>query len=645
MAIFSVSNLQKSFGTDVIFSGVSFEIQDGDHIGLVGVNGSGKTTLLRVLTGELPNDGGDIYKANSTKIGYMEQHVCRDLEKSAYSEVLTVFEPLLAMERELEEINLRLQAKTGSQDELIDRQAQLTEQFEREGGLTCRSRARSALLGLGFDDAEMAQPIGVLSGGQKAKLQLAKMLLSGANLLLLDEPTNHLDIASVEWLEDFLRAYHGAFLVISHDRYFLDRITDRTFDMENGKLALYRGNYTAFLQQKEENNLALQRKYDNTKREIARLEGVVAQQRQWNREKNIKTAESKLKVIDRLESTLEKPEDAPETLQFDFSIRQRGGNDVLITEDLGLSFGEKQLFHNVNLHIRRGERVFLIGPNGCGKTSFLKTVLGVYRPTEGSVRFGAGIDTGYYDQIQANLDLDKTVIDEIWDAYPRMTQTEVRSALAVFLFKGEDVFKPVSALSGGERARVLLLRLMLSQDNFLLLDEPTNHLDISSCEALENALQSYEGTLFIVSHDRYLINKIADKVYRLEEDGVSCTLGGYDAYLEALKEKKEGQAAAAENVPSSRAAEYRARKEQQAALRKEKAALRKLESEIEETDQLIASLEAQLSDPETARDYEAVASLSHQLEEAKQTSEEQFNRWTELFARLDEKTGQEDAAT
>ena len=634
MALFSASNLQKSFGTDVIFSGASFEIQEGDHIGLVGVNGSGKTTLFRVLTGDLPSDGGEIYQASSAVIGYMEQHVCRDLEKSAYSEVLTVFAPLLAMERELEEINHRLQAKAGNLDELIDRQALLTEQFEREGGLTCRARARSALLGLGFDDAQMAQPIGVLSGGQKAKLQLAKMLLSGANLLLLDEPTNHLDIASVEWLEDFLRAYHGAFLVISHDRYFLDRITQRTFEMENGHLTTYKGNYTSFLAQKEETRLAMQRKYDNTKREITRLEGVVAQQRQWNREKNIRTAESKLKVIERLESTLEKPEDSPEALRFDFSIRQRGGNDVLITDELGLAFGEKRLFSNVNLHIRRGERVFLIGPNGCGKTSFFKTILGIYQPTEGEIRFGAGIDVGYYDQIQANLNLDKTVIDEIWDAYPRMTQTEVRNALAVFLFRGEDAFKPVSALSGGERARVLLLRLMLSQDNFLLLDEPTNHLDITSCEALEDALQSYEGTLFIVSHDRYLINKIADKVYSFEEDGVSCTLGGYDAYLEAARARKP-EAQTAVQTESSRAVEYRVRKEQQAALRKSKAALRRIETEIEETEALIASLEEQLGDPEIVSDYEAVARLSHELEEARAKSEEQLSRWTELSEQVE----------
>ncbi len=514
MAILSGSNLTKSFGTDVIFSGVSFEIQENDRVGLVGVNGSGKTTLLRVLTGELSPDEGEIYKASAAVLGYMEQHVCRDLYRSAYSEVLTVFAPLLSMERELEELNQRLMVKNADMDALIERQALLTERFDREGGLTFRSRARSALLGLGFSDEEMGNPVGILSGGQKAKLQLAKMLLSGANLLLLDEPTNHLDIKSVEWLEDFLRSYSGAYIVISHDRYFLDRITTRTFEMENGKMTVYKGGYTEYLAQKEENDLAARRKYENTKKELQRLGGIIVQQRQWNQERNYKTIASKMKMIQRLENTLEKPDETPETMRFSFGIRQRGGNEVLKAEKLSLSFGQNHLFQNVSLDIRRGERVFLIGPNGCGKTSLLKIFLGINQPDSGDYRFGTGIDVGYYDQVQSDLDMDKMVIDEIWDTYPRMTQTEVRNALAIFLFKDEDVFKPVSALSGGERARVLLLKLMLSRDNFLLLDEPTNHLDIGSCEALENALQEYEGTLLVVSHDRYLINKIADKYLR-----------------------------------------------------------------------------------------------------------------------------------
>lgn len=632
MGLLSASNLNKSFGTNVIFSGVSFEVQENDRIGLVGVNGSGKTTLLKLLTGELQPDAGDIFKANSTVLGYMEQHVCRDLNRSAYNEVLTVFSELLQMEKELEEINLRLQAKPKELDQLIERQAMLNDRFVAMGGLTCRSRARSALMGLGFDDEQMGMPVGVLSGGQKAKLQLAKMLLCGANLLLLDEPTNHLDISSVEWLEDFLRSYSGAYLVISHDRYFLDKITNRTFEMENQRLTVYKGNYTAYLAQKEENHLAAQRKYDNTQKEIKRIEGIVAQQRQWNKEKNIKTAENKLKMIERLEKTLEKPDDNPESIHFDFGISQRGGNDVLTVKNLALSFDGKRLFKNVNLHIRRRERVFLIGPNGCGKTSLLKTILGIHPPEAGEFRFGAGIDVGYYDQIQAGLHPEKTVIDEIWDSYPRMTQTEIRNALAVFLFKGDDVFKPVSALSGGERARVLLLRLMLSRNNFLLLDEPTNHLDIGSCEALEAALQSYEGTLLIVSHDRYLINKIADRVYYLDENGAQEFIGNYDEYLTASRQKTMEEA----ESPVVKPNEYKLQKERNAVIRKEKAEMRRCEARIGEIEKEIRELEQELLKPEIASDYQAAMEITEKISALTQENDEFYKQWSILAQKYEE---------
>ncbi len=632
MGLLSASNLMKAFGTDLIFSGASFEIQENDRVGLVGINGSGKTTLFKLITGEMQPDGGDVYKANSTVLGYMEQHVCRDLERSAYSEVLTVFGALLQTEKELEEISHQLQAKPKDPDELIEKQALLNDRFVMQGGLTFRSRARSALLGLGFDDKQMGLPIGVLSGGQKAKLQLAKMLLGGSNLLLLDEPTNHLDIASVEWLEDFLRSYNGSFIVISHDRYFLDKVTNRTFEMENGRLTLYKGNYTAYLAQKEENHLAAQRKYDNTQKEIKRIEGIVAQQRQWNREKSIKTAESKMKMIDRLESTLERPDENPDSIHFNFGISQRGGNDVLTVDGLALRFDEKKLFQNVNMEIHRGERVFLIGPNGCGKTSLLKTILGTYSPYAGEFRFGAGIDTGYYDQIQEGLHLEKTVIDEIWDSYPGMTQTEIRSALAVFLFRGDEVFKSVAALSGGERARVLLLRLMLSRNNFLLLDEPTNHLDIGSCEALESALQNYEGTLLIVSHDRYLINKIADKIYFLDQNGVTEYTGNYDDFLDKTRSLTV-QAAEKEPVKVN---EYKLQKEAEAAVRKEKAELKRLEAQIEDAEKEKDKLENELSDPETASNYEAAVEITEKIEALNQKSDELFQRWSVLAQKYEE---------
>ena len=632
MALLSISQLQKSFGTDLIFTGASFEIQERDHIGLVGANGSGKTTLFKILTGDMASDSGEIYKARECRIGYMEQHVCRDLDRSAYNEVLTVFSHLLEMEKELEDINLRLQVHPD--DALIERQMILNDQFAAQGGLTCRARARSTLMGLGFSDEQMGMPVGVLSGGQKAKLQLAKMLLSGANLLLLDEPTNHLDIQSVEWLEDFLKGFPGAYLVISHDRFFLDNVTDRTFEMEHQRLTLYKGNYTRHLEQKEENALTIQRKYDNTMREIKRLEGIVAQQRQWNREKNIRTAESKLKVIARLEQTLVKPDAMLPSIHFGFGASQRGGNDVMYVENLALSFDGKPLFSHVDMEVHRQERIFLIGPNGCGKTSLLKILMNQYEATAGSVRFGAGIDVGYYDQLQGGLDDSKTVLDEIWDRHPRMTETDLLNSLAIFLFRGEEVYKMVSSLSGGERARLLLLRLMLSKANFLLLDEPTNHLDIQSCEALEDALLHYDGTLFIVSHDRYLINKLADRIYYLEPEGVSETIGNYEDFLAQRKEKAgEAEKSAPQPVKVN---DYKLRKEKAAELRKTRAALARVEQETEKNDEAIQQLSRELENPDTASDFARTMELSAELDRLNSRNEELLLEWEELSQKVEE---------
>lgn len=639
MAILTVNNIKKMFGTDVIIQDITFEVQKGDRIGLVGINGSGKTTLFKVLNGEYTADEGTFTPARETSIGYMEQHVCRDMEKPAFDEVMTVFAPLLKMEAEIEVLTTKISEMPENLNELIEKQAELNDRFIADGGLTCRNRAKSTLIGLGFAPEQIYAPIGVLSGGQKAKIQLAKMLLGESNLLLLDEPTNHLDIPSVEWLEDFLKNYNGSYIVISHDRYFLDAVTNRTFEIENTHLTEYKGNYTKYLQLKEENRLAMQRVYDNTQREIKRIEGIIEQQKRFNQERNYVTIASKQKSIDRLQATLEKPEEDPDTIKFQFKASQRGGNDVLEAEELALSFGDHRLFKNVNLDIKRGEKVFLIGPNGCGKTSLLKVLLHIYKQTFGDFRFGANIDIGYYDQAQGNLDESKTVIDEIWDLHPYMTQTQVRSALAVFLFKGEDVYKPVKGLSGGERARVLLLKLMLSKANLLILDEPTNHLDIGSCEALENALLGYDGTLFVVSHDRYLINKLADKIYYLTPSGTTLYLGNYDAYLETRQKQEAAKAAAeAENenaVPKANTV-YKQKKERASEIRKRRAALSKCEREIEAAEAEIDTLNEQLSNPETASDYEKMMEITNKITEQKALADSLMNDWTELTLWLEE---------
>ena len=639
MAILTVNNIKKMFGTDVIIQDITFEVQKGDRIGLVGINGSGKTTLFKVLNGEYTADEGTFTPARETSIGYMEQHVCRDMEKPAFDEVMTVFAPLLKMEAEIEVLTTKISEMPENLNELIEKQAELNDRFIADGGLPCRNRAKSTLIGLGFAPEQIYAPIGVLSGGQKAKIQLAKMLLGESNLLLLDEPTNHLDIPSVEWLEDFLKNYNGSYIVISHDRYFLDAVTNRTFEIENTHLTEYKGNYTKYLQLKEENRLAMQRVYDNTQREIKRIEGIIEQQKRFNQERNYVTIASKQKSIDRLQATLEKPEDDPDTIKFQFKASQRGGNDVLEAEELALSFGDHRLFKNVNLDIKRGEKVFLIGPNGCGKTSLLKVLLHIYKQTFGDFRFGANIDIGYYDQAQGNLDESKTVIDEIWDLHPYMTQTQVRSALAVFLFKGEDVYKPVKGLSGGERARVLLLKLMLSKANLLILDEPTNHLDIGSCEALENALLGYDGTLFVVSHDRYLINKLADKIYYLTPSGTTLYLGNYDAYLEARQKQEAAKAAAEaenENVVPKANTVYKQKKERASEIRKRRAALSKCEREIEATEAEIDTLNKQFSNPETASDYEKMMEITNKITEQKALVDSLMNDWTELTLWLEE---------
>ena len=484
------------------------------------------------------------------------------------------------------------------------------------------------MLGLGFDDEQIKLPIASLSGGQRAKLSLTKLLLSNANFLLLDEPTNHLDTKSVEWLEDYLINSKCAYIVISHDRYFLDKTTNKTFELENRKLTLYKGNYTAYLPQKAERNLELQRVYDNTSKEIRRLEGIVAQQKRWNREKNIKTAESKQKIIDKLNDSLQKPESAPEAMKFDLKIKNRSGDDVLKADNISFGFDGIPLFENVSMEIHRGERIFILGPNGCGKTTLLKTLLGQYKPQSGTVRRGAEVKIGFYEQIQTYTDEQKTVFEELSDTFPAMTNTEIRSTLARFLFKNDDVFKRLSTLSGGERAKLLLTKLMLSGSNFLMLDEPTNHLDINSCEALQDALKEYEGTLLIVSHDRYLINSLADKIFYLTPNGIEVFEGNYEDFLKKFEPFKSKEKS--ENVKQPKQSEYKNKKERDALLRKTKARITRLENEIAEQEDLISELNLGLNSQEIVCDYVKTLEMTEKINDAQIRLNSMYKEWEEL---------------
>lgn len=629
MPALSVRNLGVTFVEKVLFSGVSFDVESRDKVGFIGANGVGKTTLFRVLCGELSPTEGTIAFEKNTRVGYMEQHACNNPEIDVYHELLNVFDYLAKMEAELSALNSRIASQPDNIDELIERQTALIEEHERLGGLTYKSRTRAALLGLGFTEKEFDLPVGSLSGGQRSKLCLAKLLLSQSNLLLLDEPTNHLDIQSVGWLEDFLRDFKGAMIIISHDRYFLDNVTNKTVELEHGKTMCYKGAYSEFKRKKQAYTDSLKNKYENDLKEIKRIEGIVEQQKRWGRERNFITAASRQKEADRIKAQLVTPDSELETMRMHFTPKCESGNDVLLCRGLEKSFGEKHLFRDVNIHIRKGERVFVLGENGCGKTTLFRILTLKLAQDKGEFEYGVNVITGYFDQMQQDLHLEKTAINEVWDTFPNMTQTEVRSALAAFLFKGEDVFKPLEKMSGGERARVSLLKLMLKGSNFLLLDEPTNHLDAASREELENTLSDYDGTMLIISHDRYFINKLATRVLILGKNGVTEYLGNYDYYLERTKETAE-QGKASDSKKEKPQNEYFLKKQQASEERKRQTRLKKTEAEIERLDSEIEHTQTLLASEEVASDYERLLELTNQLEQLQAEQEAQYEIWEKL---------------
>ena len=629
MPALSVRNLTMTFIERNLFTDVSFDVEERDKVGFIGANGVGKTTLFKILNGEISPVSGTVTFSKNVRPGYMEQHACNNPRADVYHELLSVFDYLSDMETEISALAHQIDNKSGNLDELVERQTMLIEQFERAGGLTYKSRTRSALLGLGFSENDFTMPVGNLSGGQRSKLCLAKLLLSQSNMLLLDEPTNHLDIDAIAWLEGFLRDFKGAMIIISHDRYFLDNVTNKTIELEHNRAMVYTGSYSEFVKKKESVNESLKNKYEHDLKEIKRIEGIVEQQKRWGQAHNFITAASKQKEADRIKDQLVAPESELETMRMHFEPRCESGNDVLICKNLAKSFDDKQLFKNVDIHIRKGERVFIIGGNGCGKTTLFRILTGKTPMNSGEYDYGANVEIGYFDQMQQNLDLSKTALDEVWDTFPNMTQTEVRSALASFLFKGDEVFKPLSKMSGGERARVSLLKLMLKGSNFLLLDEPTNHLDASSREELEKTLLDYSGTMLIVSHDRYFINKLADRVLVLDKNGITEYLGNYDYYVEHIRtEQTEVKTAAVKKEKPQN--DYFLQKQRQSEERKKQTRLKKAEEAIERLDEEIAQTQELLSGEEVAADYEKLIELTNKLEELQNEQEEQYAIWEEL---------------
>lgn len=525
-------------------------------------------------------------------------------------------------------------------DALVRRQHSLRERYEDGGGLTFRSRTRAALLGLGFTEAELQKPLSNMSGGERNKAQLARVLLSGANLLLLDEPTNHLDIDAIAWLEEYLRGYTGAFIVISHDRYFLDAVTNRTMEIKNTRFFLSEGNYTRHMELMADEQEMLRRKYLNTQKEIRRIESIVDQQRRWGQERNFITAASKQKQADRLRATLVAPERETEGIRFRFHADEVGGNDVLIAEGLSKAY-EAPVFRDVTLHVRKGERVFLLGPNGCGKTTLLRVLMRRERPDAGTFYFGAKVRPGYYEQHMTGLNDALSALEEVREAYPRMDDTAIRTALAAFLFRGDDVHKELGLLSGGERARVQLLKLMLSGANLLLLDEPTNHLDIASREALERALEEYDGTLLIVTHDRYLVDRLADRVLYLTGEGVEEYIGGYTEFLaerarRAMLHEAHAQQPFQEEAAAPKQNDYRAKKERQSALNRAAGEVRRAEERVASAEEELAALEAELALPDVASDYKKASKLARTADEKRQALEGLYRKWEEAQAHLEE---------
>ena len=640
--ILNATNISKSFGSNEIIKDATFLVNEHEKVAIVGVNGAGKTTLLKILTGEESADSGSITLAKDAKLGYLRQINNVDSALSIIDELYTVIEPILNMEKRMSQMQEDMKHLTGSElEELYSSYTALTHSYELMDGYAAKSRVVGILKGLGFEEIDFDRKINTLSGGQKTRVFLAKLLLEEPDIILLDEPTNHLDLRSIEWLESYLLNYKGAVIIVSHDRYFLDKIVSKVIDIENGNVQMYLGNYTDFSNKKQMLLDAKMKEYLNQQQEIKHQEAVITKFKQFNREKSIKRAESRQKQLEKIER-VEAPQTYSENMRLSLDISKESGKDVLTVHNLSKSFDHKKLFWDINFEIKRGERVAIIGDNGTGKTTLLKIINGLLEPDTGEVIYGSNVSVAYYDQEHQVLHMDKTLFDELSDTYPEMTNTQIRNILAAFLFTGEDVYKKIADLSGGERGRVSLVKLMLSKANFLLLDEPTNHLDIVSKDVLENALNNFPGTVCYVSHDRYFINKTATRILDLTENRLLNYIGNYDYYIEKREAVEEAanltsteQAEKPVDVSESKK-EWIDNKTALAQKKKVKNALNKCEKEISEIEDKLQSIDEEFANPENASNVGKLMELQKQKETLEKRLDKLMEDWEELTLQMEE---------
>ena len=634
--ILACQNIEKSFGGVTLIQNASFHIEDHEKAAMVGINGAGKTTLLRIIMQELPTDKGEVILAKGKRIGYLAQHQDLDTDLTIYDSLLQVKQHILDMELQMREIEKQMKyAKADELERLMDTYSRLTHNFELENGYAYKSELTGVLKGLGFAESDFSKLVSTLSGGQKTRVALGRLLLSKPDIVLLDEPTNHLDMDSISWLETYLLNYAGAVLIVSHDRYFLDKIVSKVIEIDNGKVSSFSGNYSAYSEKKAMLRKEAYQAYMNQQQEIKHQEEVITKLKQFNREKSIRRAESREKMLDKME-VLEKPSELNASMKIRLEPKITSGNDVLDVKDLSKSFPNLPLFSDLSFSVKRGERVAIIGNNGTGKTTILKILNGVIPADSGTFTLGSKVHIGYYDQEHHVLHMEKTIFEEISDDYPKLTNTEIRNLLAAFLFTGDDVFKQISSLSGGERGRVSLAKLMLSEANFLILDEPTNHLDIVSKEILEEALNNYTGTVLYVSHDRYFINKTATRILDLTNHNLVNYIGNYDYYMEKREELTKIYApdiqeeTIADQTESSNKTDWKQQKEEQAQKRKRENDLKKTEAEIEKLELRDSEIDEEMSKPEVAVDVAKCVALSNEKAEITLKLEELYEKWEEL---------------